>query len=123
LQFIETPGVPLSYRVEDKLRLAKDKERLAVNKSLTLAGIPREAFNYRLGNRSALDRVIDQYLVSTDKRSGITLRPEPGRRPGIHRPPGRPGDPHERGDRGDCECLAGLCGGDAVSHHLVAEDS
>lgn len=29
----------------------------------------------RLGNRSALDWVIDQYQVSTDKRSGITSDP------------------------------------------------
>ena len=29
----------------------------------------------RLGNRSALDWVIDQYQVSTDKRSGITNDP------------------------------------------------
>jgi predicted helicase len=32
-------------------------------------------FEYRLGNRSALDWVIDQYQVSTDKRSGITSDP------------------------------------------------
>ncbi len=43
--------------------------------SLALAGIPAEAFEYRLGNRSALDWVIDQYQVSTDKRSGITNDP------------------------------------------------
>ncbi len=30
---------------------------------------------YRLGNRSALEWVIDQYQVSTDKRSGITSDP------------------------------------------------
>lgn len=41
----------------------------------TLAGIPPEAFQYRLGNRSALEWVIDQYQVSTDKRSGITSDP------------------------------------------------
>jgi len=29
--------------------------------SLPLAGIPHEVFRYRLGNRSALDWVIDQY--------------------------------------------------------------
>jgi len=46
-----------------------------VNRSLTLTGIPAEAFNYRLGNRSALEWVIDQYQVSTDKRSGITSDP------------------------------------------------
>jgi predicted helicase len=30
---------------------------------------------YRLGNRSALEWVMDQYQVSTDKRSGITNDP------------------------------------------------
>ena len=46
-----------------------------MNGSLTLAGIPPEVFEYRLGNRSALEWVIDQYQVSTDKRSGITSNP------------------------------------------------
>ena len=75
LELIETPGLPLSYRVEDKMRLSKDKLRLAVNPSLTLSGIPPETFEYRLGNRSALEWVIDQYQVSTDKRSGIVSDP------------------------------------------------
>jgi predicted helicase len=75
LEFQETPGEPLSYRVEDKMRLSKDKTRLVVNKSLALAGVPPEALEYRLGNRSALEWVIDQYQVSTDKRSGITSDP------------------------------------------------
>jgi predicted helicase len=72
LDFIETPGLSLSCRIEDKMRLSKDKLRLTVNPSLTLATIPPEVFNYRLGSRSALEWVIDQYQVSTDKRSGIT---------------------------------------------------
>jgi len=42
---------------------------------LTLEGIPPETFEYRLGNRSALEWVIDQYQVSTDKRGGITNDP------------------------------------------------
>ena len=70
LAWIESPGVPLSYRVE-KMRLAKDKLSLVVNDSLTLGGIPPAVFEYRLGNRSALDWVVDQYQVSEDKRSGI----------------------------------------------------
>ncbi len=57
------------------MRLSKDKSELVVNESLTLKGIPPEAFSYRLGNRSALEWVIDQYQVSTDKRSGITSDP------------------------------------------------
>ncbi|MBI1831741.1 MAG: hypothetical protein HYR84_09860 [Planctomycetes bacterium] len=75
LKWIETEGMPLSYRVEDKMRLAKDKTSLRVNASLTLADIPPEVFHYRLGNRSALDWVIDQYQVSEDKRSGICSDP------------------------------------------------
>ncbi len=57
------------------MRLSKDKTQLKVNDSLTLAGVPPEVFQYRLGNRSALDWVIDQYRVKTDKRSGITSDP------------------------------------------------
>ncbi len=57
------------------MRLTKDKAALRVNPSLTLAGIPPETFHYRLGNRSALDWVIDQYQVSDDKRSGIRSDP------------------------------------------------
>ena len=74
LEWIETPGVPLSYHVE-KMRLAKDKQSIKVNDSLTLAGIPPEAFDYRLGNRSALEWILDQYQVSEDKRSGIRSDP------------------------------------------------
>jgi predicted helicase len=75
LKFVTTDDVPLSYRVEDKMRLAKDKTTLRVNPSLTLAGIPPEVFAYRLGNRSALEWVIDQYQVTEDKRSGIRSDP------------------------------------------------
>jgi len=46
-----------------------------VNPSLTLAGVPPEAFAYRLGNRSALEWVIDQYQVTEDKRSGVRSDP------------------------------------------------
>ena len=75
LGYIEARGKRLSYRVEDKMRLTKDRKSLKVNDSLTLAGIPAEAFEYRLGNRSALEWVIDQYRVKEDKRSGIRSDP------------------------------------------------
>jgi predicted helicase len=68
-------GLPLSYRVEDKMRLAKDHRSLKVNDTLTLGGIPPETFEYRLGNRSALEWVIDQYQVTEDKQSGIRSDP------------------------------------------------
>jgi predicted helicase len=74
LQEIENSDVPFSYRVE-KMRLTPDRAALVVNASLTLAGIPPQCFSYRLGNRSALEWVIDQYQVSEDKRSGIVSDP------------------------------------------------
>ena len=74
LQQVETPEMPLDWRVE-KMRLSTDKTQLRYNGFLTLDGIPAEAFAYRLGNRSALDWVIDQYRVKTDQRSGIVNDP------------------------------------------------
>ena len=69
---------PLSYRVDDKMRLSKDKTSLTVNASLTLSGIPAAAFEYRLGNRSALDWVIDQYRVKRDAHGEVTSDPNRG---------------------------------------------
>ena len=74
LRFIENREVPIDWRVE-KMRLSKDKTQLMYNDFLTLEGIPEKAFDYRLGNRSALEWVIDQYRVKTDKRSGIVNDP------------------------------------------------
>ena len=74
LAFIENREVPLDWRVE-KMKLSKDKTQLVYNDFLTLDGIPAKAFEYRLGNRSALEWVIDQYRVKTDKRSGIVNDP------------------------------------------------
>src|SRR5258708_32354958 len=66
--------MPQSFYVE-KMRLNKEKTALKIHDALTLAGIPPEAFQYRLGNRSALEWVIDQYQVSEDKHSGIKSDP------------------------------------------------
>ena len=82
LEEIESPTAEVSFRVE-KMRLnPKDKSELRYNDFLTLRGIPAAAFDYHLGNRSALEWVIDQYQVSTDKRSDIVNDPN------------RPDDPH-----------------------------
>jgi hypothetical protein len=74
LKKVEKAGEKLDYRVT-KMKLTKDKTSLIYNQFLTLSGIPPETYEYRLGNRSALEWVIDQYQVSTDKRSGITNDP------------------------------------------------
>jgi predicted helicase len=74
LKWLETKDAPLDWRV-DKMKLSKDKTQLAYNDFLTLAGIPPEAFEYRLGNRSALEWIVDQYRVTTDQRSGLVNDP------------------------------------------------
>ena len=74
LNRLETPGLPLNWRVE-KMKLSPDKGALKYNDFLTLTGIPPEVYDYQLGNRSALEWVIDQYKVHTDKRSGLTGDP------------------------------------------------
>jgi predicted helicase len=51
------------------------KSALVVNDTLTLAGIPRQAFGDRLGNRSALKWFVDQYGVTTVASSGIFSDP------------------------------------------------
>lgn len=74
----------VDYRVEKmlpkgKVDAADGKYKvyatLKYNGTLTLQGIPERAFAYRLGNRSAVDWIVDQYRVKTDRRSGITHDP------------------------------------------------
>jgi predicted helicase len=74
LEQIESPTAEVGFRVE-RMKLSKDKSELRYNDFLLLRGIPAAAFDYRLGNRSALEWVIDQYRVSTDARSGIVNDP------------------------------------------------
>jgi predicted helicase len=74
LKWIENRDVALDYKVR-KMRLSGDKRQIKYNEYLTLDGVPPSAFEYRLGNRSALEWVIDQYQVSTDARSGIENDP------------------------------------------------
>ncbi len=74
LNSIETPDMQVDMSVE-RMRFSKDKTQLKYNDFLTLEGIPAAVFDYRLGNRSALEWVVDQYRVKVDKRSGIVNDP------------------------------------------------
>ena len=74
LKFVQNPDVPLNWRVE-KMRLSKDKTSLVYNDFLTISNIPEKAFDYRLGTRSALEWIINQYCVKIDKRSSIVNDP------------------------------------------------
>lgn len=83
----ETPGLPFSWLVDEKgMRLSADKTSLRYNDSLSLLDLPAKVFEYRLGNRSALEWVIDQYRVSQDHRSGLRHDPnDPADPPAIVR--------------------------------------
>ncbi len=61
----ENKDVPWTERIA-KMKLSPDKQSLWVNESLTLAAIPPETFDYRLGSRSALDWIVDQYQIKGD---------------------------------------------------------
>ncbi|HEX8248910.1 MAG TPA: type ISP restriction/modification enzyme [Pyrinomonadaceae bacterium] len=74
LEMIESNAVQVDWTVE-RMRYNKDKTQIIYNDFLTFAGIPNEVHEYRLGNRSALDWIVDQYKTSTDKRSGIINNP------------------------------------------------
>ena len=74
LQALEKKDAPVDLLV-GKMRLSKDKQSIRYNDFLTLSGIPPAALEYRLGNRSALEWVVNQYQVKTDKRSGIVNDP------------------------------------------------
>lgn len=62
----ETPHMPLDLRVE-QMKLSKDKTRIQYNDFLSIEGIPIETHDYRLGTRSALEWIIDQYKIKEDK--------------------------------------------------------
>ena len=74
LRFVETPDTPLDWCVE-KMKLSKDKTGIKYNDFLTLDGIPEKVFDYQLGNRSALEWVIDRYRIKTYQGSGIVHDP------------------------------------------------
>ncbi len=78
LRRVEAKGVKPDWRVE-RMKLSKDKTALVYNGWLTLEGIPPEAHEYRLGNRSALDWIIDQYRVERAKDNPDEVLSDPNR--------------------------------------------
>lgn len=49
------------------LKADKDAGRIQIDSETTLAGIPTEAWDYKLGNRSALEWILDQYKEKKPK--------------------------------------------------------
>lgn len=56
-------------------KATKDRTRIIYNSSITVAGIPEEAYRYMLGSRSAIEWIMDRYQVRIDSASGIANDP------------------------------------------------
>ena len=79
-----TPLANPSYKVT-KMRFAKKRDEngklvndlstIIFNSDLTISNIPEKAYEYVVNGRSAIEWIIDQYQVKTDKKSGITDDP------------------------------------------------
>nr|WP_277869135.1 type ISP restriction/modification enzyme [Nocardioides houyundeii] len=77
---VEPAGDPFAYFAvgTKKMRFGdkgKDRTVLHYNDRLTVGAIPAEAYRYQLGSRSALEWIIDRYVIKTDKASGILNDP------------------------------------------------
>lgn len=60
---------------DEKGKLKKDKSILIFNNSITIENVPKKAYQYMVNGKSAIEWIMDQYQVKTDKKSGITDDP------------------------------------------------
>ena len=73
-----------SYKV-NKMKFAKkrdengksinDRSTVIYNNDITISNIPEKAYRYVVNGRSAIEWIMDQYQIKTDKKSGITDDP------------------------------------------------
>ena len=56
-------------------KLEKDKSTIIFNSDITIKDISEKAYEYVVNGRSAIEWIMDQYQVKTDKKSGITDDP------------------------------------------------
>ena len=56
-------------------KLEKDRSTIIFNTDITIKNIPEKAYEYVVNGKSAIEWIMDQYQVKTDKKSGITDDP------------------------------------------------
>ena len=57
-----------------------DKTRIVYNSKVALVGIPREAYDYVVNGKPALEWIMERYQATVDKKSGIRNDPNDWRR-------------------------------------------
>jgi predicted helicase len=70
-----TPPSELYQVAKMKFLKKGDHSTIVYNNRVTLSNIPKEAYRYQLGARSAIEWIIDRHQVKVDKASGITNDP------------------------------------------------
>jgi endonuclease and methylase llaGI len=60
---------------DEKGKSVNDLSTIIFNSDITISNIPEKAYEYVVNGRSAIEWIIDQYQVKTDKKSGITDDP------------------------------------------------
>lgn len=59
----------------DVVKMTKKGDRIIYNNHITIAQIPKKAFDYVVNGKSAIDWVIERYSITTDKDSLIENNP------------------------------------------------
>lgn len=67
--------ISFNKKKDEDNRSVNDKTSIKFNKDITINNIPKEAYNYVVNGRSAIEWIINQYRVKTDKKSGIVDDP------------------------------------------------
>ena len=62
-------------KINDEGKKVDDKSAIIFNNSITISNIPEKAYEYVVNGKSAIEWIMDQYQVKTDKKSGITDDP------------------------------------------------
>ncbi|CAD0118831.1 protein of unknown function [Streptococcus thermophilus] len=56
-------------------KTVNDLSTIIYNQDITISNIPEKAYEYMVNGRSAIEWIMDQYQIKTDKKSGITDDP------------------------------------------------
>jgi predicted helicase len=71
---LETENEPFIVKPKTKLRADKGEGTIEIDSHTTLTGVPALAWEYKLGNRSALEWILDQYKEKKPQDATIAER-------------------------------------------------
>ena len=74
LKRMDLPDEKVPKELKVRLKANKEKGIIEIDEQTTLSGVPKEAWEYKLGNRSALEWILDQYKETKPKDKTIAER-------------------------------------------------